>query len=83
MIKLTCKNEPFIWIDDCEKSFQILKEKLITTPILTLPEGLDGFVVYTDSLHLGLGVVLMQSEKVVSYASRKLKIHEKNTVFMI
>nr|GEZ43360.1 retrotransposable element Tf2 [Tanacetum cinerariifolium] len=46
--------------------------------ILALPEGSKGFVVYYDASHKGLGVVLMQREKVIAYASGKLKIHEKN-----
>ncbi|GJV21543.1 putative reverse transcriptase domain-containing protein, partial [Tanacetum coccineum] len=47
-------------------------------PILALPEGSKDFVVYCDASHKGLGVVLMQREKVIAYASRQLKIHEKN-----
>ncbi|GKD76296.1 putative reverse transcriptase domain-containing protein, partial [Tanacetum coccineum] len=47
-------------------------------PILALPEGSKDFVVYCDALHKGLGDVLMQIEKVIAYASRQLKIHEKN-----
>nr|GEV21570.1 putative reverse transcriptase domain-containing protein [Tanacetum cinerariifolium] len=47
-------------------------------PILALPEGAEDFVAYCDAAHKGLGAVLMQREKVISYASRKLKIHEKN-----
>nr|GEZ20766.1 putative reverse transcriptase domain-containing protein [Tanacetum cinerariifolium] len=50
----------------------------ILAPILALPEGTENFVVYCDASHKGLGAVLMQNEKVVAYASRKLKIHEKN-----
>ncbi|GKB21547.1 putative reverse transcriptase domain-containing protein [Tanacetum coccineum] len=46
--------------------------------ILALPEGSEDFVVYCDASHNGLGVVLMQREKVIAYASRQLKIHEKN-----
>ncbi|GJY96713.1 putative reverse transcriptase domain-containing protein [Tanacetum coccineum] len=46
--------------------------------ILDLPEGSEDFVVCCDALHKGLGVVLMQREKVIAYASRQLKIHEKN-----
>ncbi|GJY24457.1 putative reverse transcriptase domain-containing protein [Tanacetum coccineum] len=46
--------------------------------ILALPEGSEDFVVYCDALHKGLGAVLMQREKVIAYASRQLKIHEKN-----
>ncbi|GJW84265.1 putative reverse transcriptase domain-containing protein [Tanacetum coccineum] len=47
-------------------------------PILALPEGSEDFVVYCDASHKGLGVVLMQREKVIAYASRQLKVHEKN-----
>ncbi|GKC04455.1 putative reverse transcriptase domain-containing protein, partial [Tanacetum coccineum] len=46
--------------------------------ILALPEGSENFVVYCDASHKGLGAVLMQKEKVIAYASRQLKIHEKN-----
>ncbi|GJQ96855.1 putative reverse transcriptase domain-containing protein [Tanacetum coccineum] len=45
---------------------------------MALPEGSEDFVVYCDASHKGLGDVLMQREKVISYASRQLKIHEKN-----
>ncbi|GJS60697.1 putative reverse transcriptase domain-containing protein [Tanacetum coccineum] len=46
-------------------------------PILALPEGIENFVVYYDASRKGLGAVLMQRDKVVAYASRQLKIHEK------
>ncbi|GKF77572.1 putative reverse transcriptase domain-containing protein, partial [Tanacetum coccineum] len=49
-----------------------------STLILALPEGSEDFVVYYNASHKGLGVVLMQREKVIAYASRQLKIHEKN-----
>ncbi|GJS72366.1 putative reverse transcriptase domain-containing protein [Tanacetum coccineum] len=52
--------------------------KIVNAPILALPEGSEDFVVYSDASHKGLGVVLMQREKVIAYASRQLKIHEKN-----
>ncbi|KAH0669578.1 hypothetical protein KY285_023739 [Solanum tuberosum] len=52
--------------------------KLVSAPILSLPDGLEGFVVYCDASHIGLGCVLMQSGKVIAYASRQLKVHEKN-----
>ncbi|GJV09451.1 putative reverse transcriptase domain-containing protein [Tanacetum coccineum] len=51
---------------------------LVGAPILDLPEGSKDFIVYCDALIKGLGAVLMQREKVISYASRQLKIHEKN-----
>ncbi|GKC69297.1 putative reverse transcriptase domain-containing protein [Tanacetum coccineum] len=44
-------------------------EKLCEAPILALPEGNDDFVVYCNASHQGLGVVLMQREKVIAYAS--------------
>nr|GFC84400.1 putative reverse transcriptase domain-containing protein [Tanacetum cinerariifolium] len=55
-----------------------LKQKLCSAPILALPEGSEDFIVYYDASNKGLGVMLMQREKVISYASRQLKIHEKN-----
>ncbi|GJX59011.1 putative reverse transcriptase domain-containing protein [Tanacetum coccineum] len=55
-----------------------LSKKLCSAPILALPEGSENFVVYYDASCKGLGAVLMQREKVIAYASRQLKIHEKN-----
>jgi ribonuclease HI len=55
-----------------------LKLKLCQAPILSLPDGTDDLVVYCDASNLGLGCVLMQRGKVIAYASRQLKIHEKN-----
>nr|GEX63751.1 putative reverse transcriptase domain-containing protein [Tanacetum cinerariifolium] len=52
--------------------------KLCEASILALPKGNDDFVVYCDASHQGLGVVLMQREKVIAYASRQLKPHEEN-----
>ncbi|GJU58150.1 putative reverse transcriptase domain-containing protein [Tanacetum coccineum] len=56
----------------------MLKQKLCSAPILALPEGSEDFIVYCDASIKGLGAVLMQREKVIAYASRQLKIHEKN-----
>ncbi|KAF5791261.1 putative nucleotidyltransferase, Ribonuclease H [Helianthus annuus] len=75
---LTQKNKPFDWGVKQEEAFQTLKQKLCDAPVLTLPEGNDDFVVYCDASKLGLGCVLMQRNKVIAYASRQLKIHEKN-----
>ncbi|GKB99013.1 putative reverse transcriptase domain-containing protein [Tanacetum coccineum] len=49
-----------------------------SAPILALPEGAENFIIYCDASHKGLGAVLMHNEKVISYASRQLKIHDKN-----
>nr|GFB78184.1 putative reverse transcriptase domain-containing protein [Tanacetum cinerariifolium] len=49
-----------------------------SAPILALPEGSKDFMVYCDASHKGFGVVLMQREKVITYASQQLKVYEKN-----
>nr|XP_009791861.1 PREDICTED: uncharacterized protein LOC104239024 [Nicotiana sylvestris] len=54
----------FQWSDACEKSFQELKSRLTTALVLTLPEGIEGFVVYCDASRIGLGCALMQHDKV-------------------
>ncbi|GJT43703.1 putative reverse transcriptase domain-containing protein [Tanacetum coccineum] len=78
MTKLTQKKVKFEWGDKQEAAFQLLKQKLCSAPILALPEGSEDFIAYCDASKKGLGAVLMQREKVISYASRQLKIHEKN-----
>nr|GFB40236.1 putative reverse transcriptase domain-containing protein [Tanacetum cinerariifolium] len=78
MTKLTQKGIGFDWGEKEENAFQLIKQKLCNAPILALPEGSEDFVVYCDASHKGLGDVLMQREKVITYASRKLKVHEQN-----
>ncbi|CAD5192555.1 unnamed protein product [Musa acuminata subsp. malaccensis] len=78
LTKLTQKNVKFVWGDDCEQSFQELKRRLTSAPILTIPSGDKGFMVYTDASRTGLGCVLMQKGKVIAYASRQLKSYELN-----
>ncbi|GKF76259.1 putative reverse transcriptase domain-containing protein [Tanacetum coccineum] len=78
MTKMTQKSMKFDWGEKEEAEFQLIKQKLCSAPILALPKGSENFVVYCDASHKGLGVVLMQNEKVIAYASRQLKIHEKN-----
>ncbi|GJS79451.1 putative reverse transcriptase domain-containing protein [Tanacetum coccineum] len=56
----------------------ILKDKLCNEPVLALPDGPQDFVVYCDVSGLGLGYVLRERGRVIAYASRQLKIHEKN-----
>ena len=75
---LTKIHNQFVWTPKCETSFQELKERLTSAPILTLPNGKDGFVVYTDASRMGLGCVLMQNGQVIVYASSKLKSNEQN-----
>ncbi|GJX41490.1 putative reverse transcriptase domain-containing protein [Tanacetum coccineum] len=75
---LTQKNKAYVWGDKQDEAFQILKEKLCNAPVLALPGGPDDFVVYCDASKQGFGSVLMQRGKVIAYASRQLKKHEKN-----
>nr|GFA56639.1 retrovirus-related Pol polyprotein from transposon 17.6 [Tanacetum cinerariifolium] len=75
---LTQKNKTYVWGDKQEESFCILKEKLCNAPVLALPDGPNDFVVYCDMSNQGFGCMLMQRGKVITYASRKLKMHEKN-----
>ncbi|GJU72767.1 putative reverse transcriptase domain-containing protein [Tanacetum coccineum] len=75
---LTQKSKTFDWGEEQELAFQTLKDKLCNAPVLALPDGPEDFVVYCDASGIGLGCVLMQRGKVIAYASRQLKIHEKN-----
>ncbi|CAA0835070.1 Unknown protein, partial [Striga hermonthica] len=70
--------ELFEWSDRCEKSFQELKKKLTSTPVLIIPDPTRSFTIYSDASKRGLGCVLMQDGQVVAYASRQLKPHEQN-----
>nr|GFC30807.1 putative reverse transcriptase domain-containing protein [Tanacetum cinerariifolium] len=70
MTKLTQKKVMFDWGDKQEDAFQLLKQKLCSAPILALPKGAEDFIAYCDTSHKGLGAVLMQREKVISYALR-------------
>ncbi|GJV51395.1 putative reverse transcriptase domain-containing protein [Tanacetum coccineum] len=74
----TIKSKTFDWGEEQEKAFQTLKDKLCNAPVLALPDGPKDFVVYCDASGIGLGCVLMQRGKVISYAYRQLRIHEKN-----
>ena len=78
LTQLTRKNAKFEWKEECEKSFQELKRRLVTAPVLTIPSSTGGFVIYSDASHKGLGCALMQNGKVVAYASCQLKNYEKN-----
>ncbi|GJZ68342.1 putative reverse transcriptase domain-containing protein [Tanacetum coccineum] len=72
------KEQKYEWGTEEDETFQTLKQKLCSAPILALPEGTENFVVYCDVSHKGYGAVLMQREKVIAYASRQLKKHEEN-----
>jgi ribonuclease HI len=78
MTALLANKVEFKWTPACQKSFETLKEKLTTAPVLILPDVHKSFSVYCDASYTGLGCVLMQEGRVVAYSSQQLKIHEKN-----
>ncbi|GKB37539.1 putative reverse transcriptase domain-containing protein [Tanacetum coccineum] len=78
LTSLTHKNQKYEWGKEQEEAFQTLKENLCNVLVLSLPDGLEDFVVYCDTSNQGLGCVHMQRGKEIAYASRQLKIHVKN-----
>jgi hypothetical protein len=78
MTALLAKKVEFKWTPVCQKSFEMLKQRLTTAPVLVLPDVHKPLSVYCDASYTGLGCVLMQEGKVVAYSSRQLKVHEKN-----
>ncbi|GJT84962.1 putative reverse transcriptase domain-containing protein [Tanacetum coccineum] len=78
MTKLTQKKVKFDWGNKAKTTFQFIKQKLYSALILALLEGSKDIIIYCDASIKGLGVVLMQRKNVIAYASRQLKIHEKN-----
>jgi ribonuclease HI len=78
MTALLAKKVEFKWTPACQESFETLKQKLTTTPVLVLPDVHKPFSVYCDASYTGLGCVLMEEGKVVAYSSWQLKVHEKN-----
>ena len=78
LTNLLKKDQKFEWSDTCQHSFEELRQRLTTTPVLALPSGKDGYVVYSDVSRKRLGCVLMQDGRVIAYASRQLKKHVQN-----
>ncbi|XP_073224841.1 uncharacterized protein [Cicer arietinum] len=78
LTQLTRKNHIYAWTEECERSFQMMKEKLTTSPVLVFPQLEEPYEVYCNASLQGLGCVLMQNKQVVAYASGQLKMHEKH-----
>jgi hypothetical protein len=78
MTELLKKEKQFEWTKGCENNFQELKKRLVSAPVMCLPDLEKEFQVYCDASHQGLGSVLMQGGKVAAYAFRQLKKHEVN-----
>ena len=70
LTKLLRKHIEFPWTNVCQQSFEELKARLTSAPVLANPSGTGGFAIYSDGSHQGLGCVLMQHSKVIAYASR-------------
>jgi hypothetical protein len=69
MTELLVKDKKFEWTSSCEASFQELRKRLTTAPILVMPDMEKQFSIYCDASCQGLGCVLMQDDHVVAYAS--------------
>jgi hypothetical protein len=78
MTELLEKDKKFKWTPACEVSFQELKKRLTTAPILVVPDMEKSFSIYCDASGQGLCCVLIQDGRVVAYASRQLRKHEVN-----
>ena len=78
LIQLRKKNVKFVWTPECEENFKELKQWLVITPILAIPNNSKEYVIYDDASKSGIGCVLMQNGKVIAYTSRQLKDYEKN-----
>ena len=82
LTRLTEKNIPFVWSDDCQRSFDSLKSTLVSTPVLAYPDFSKEFILDTDASATGMGAVLSQvkdgQEVVIAYASKKFSKAQKN-----
>jgi len=78
LTNLTRKVTKYEWTEKCEEAFYELEKRLTSAPILDLPAAEQDFVVYSDASRNGLGCLLMQDGRVIAYASRQLKAHERN-----
>jgi hypothetical protein len=77
MTVLLEKSKTFEWTRRREDSFQELKKRLTTAPVLTMPDMEKPFSIYCDASGQGLECVLMQDNHIVVYASRQLRKHEE------
>jgi hypothetical protein len=72
------KEKEFKWDEKYQDSFDQLKKRLMSPPVLVIPDLQKGFDIYCDACGQGLGCVLMQEGHVIAYASRQLRKHELN-----
>jgi hypothetical protein len=76
--ELLKKDTNYVWSNDCDEAFQTLKKLLTTSLVLAQRDITKPFDVYCDASGTGLGGVLMQEGRVISYSSRQLRCHEEN-----
>jgi hypothetical protein len=76
--ELLKKKNKYVWNEVCDEAFKHLKKLLTTSPVLAQPDTTKSFDVYCDASGTGLGGVLMQEGRVISYSSRQLRRHEEH-----
>jgi hypothetical protein len=76
-MKLLKKGNNYLWSEACDEAFKHLKRLLTISPVLAQPDTTKPFNVYCDASGTGLGAVLMQEGRVISYSSRQLRHHEE------
>jgi hypothetical protein len=75
--ELLKKGNKYVWKEACDEAFKHLKKLMTTSPVLAQPDTTKPFDVYCDASGMGLGGVLMQEGRMISYSSRKLRHHEE------
>ena len=78
MTELLEEGKEFKWTPARETSFNKLKKRLTTAPVLIMPDTQKPFSVYCDASRQGFGCVLIQEDHVIAYASRQLRKHEEH-----
>jgi hypothetical protein len=76
--ELLKKESKYVWSDACDEAFKLLKKLLTTSPVLAQPDTDKPFNVNCDASGTGLGGVLIQEGRVISYSSRQLRRHEEH-----
>ena len=83
MEKLLKRDARYEWTKECQKSLDILKEKMVTVPILVFPDWKKAFHVHVDATSIALGIILTQPgeggiDHLIAFASRKISLVERN-----
>jgi hypothetical protein len=76
--ELLKKGNKYVWSEACDEAFKHLKKLFTTSPMLALPDTTKTFDVYCDASGTGLGGVLMQEGRVISYSSRQLRRNKEH-----